>query len=271
MVELLTHKTGGHLYAPVDEVADVISAAPRRLGGDDEHSARLVEGHGREVDTAAHPPRTVADNQPVRDETPPPATESHNDNPAPGQAEHFVLRLTQEDRSTFASLANKISLPHMISNVKNFVAFREWRGQEFSASEKRLIALLDNIEAEQGGKLGGLDLKFRWVSASQDLGVPQLVKTARVHGGAAPKDPWTHIGDGVVKDFMENRQGPGVLFVYDDGKLTLPTKAEIDADWADPNGKHSHMYAKKPKPGLELKDALVGMIRFDAPGDRSTP
>ncbi|MFQ6397938.1 hypothetical protein ACLMAJ_31415 [Nocardia sp. KC 131] len=203
----------------------------------------------------------------VKDDPLPPAAESHNDNSAPGRAEHFVLRLTQADRSSFASLAEKLSLQNMVSDVKLLADFWELRGRgKFSEPENKLIKLLGNMQAEQGEKLGD-NLKFRWVSADQDHGVSRLVEDARVHGGAAPKDPWTHIGDGVVEDFMAQHRGPGVLFVYDGGKLTPPTKAEMDADRADPDGKHTYMYAMKAKPGLELKDALVGMIRFDSPGD----
>ncbi|WP_058854168.1 hypothetical protein [Nocardia jinanensis] len=152
----------------------------------------------------------------------------------------------------------------MIGEVKHLAAFDEMRGTEFSASEKRLIGLLDNMQAQQGGKLEELDLEFRWVSADRDLAVPKLVEDARVHGGADPNGPWTHIGGSVVEDIMAGHRDPGVLFIYDGDKLRTPTKEEMSAD---PDGKNMFMHAKKPGPGLELKDALVGMIRFDAPGD----
>lgn len=250
LVELLGRRTCGPLHDSVDSVSGGVTQVARAHRAAAEHGGQQIAAGSRDTDPASDSGRG--------------GTEPNN-NPALGQAEHFVLRLTQKDRTTFASLADKLfGLQNMTVNTKIIAELRERRGQGgFSESEKELIEILDNMQAEQGGKLGELDLQFRWVSASESHGVPQLVEDARVHGGAAPKEPWTHIGDSVVKDFMAQHQGPGVLFIYDGGKLTSPTREEMDADWADPNGKHMYMYARKPKPGLELKDALLGMIRFD--------
>ncbi|MGW1741318.1 hypothetical protein ACWCPQ_21230 [Nocardia sp. NPDC001965] len=156
---------------------------------------------------------------------------------------------------------------HLVSNPGLMSRFAESRGKSFSASERRLIGLFENIQPERGTELRNLNLEYRWVSADRAVPVPKLVQEARVHGGAEPDAPWTHIGYGVAEDYMESHPGPGVLFVYDGNKLRSPTKEEIDAERSDPNGKHTYMYAKKPVDGLELKDALVGMVRFDAPGD----
>ncbi|MFC9433720.1 hypothetical protein [Nocardia sp. NPDC057030] len=177
------------------------------------------------------------------------------------------MTLTRNDRSAFASLADEFSLQNLIGNVRTMAAVREYEGKQFSAAENRILAQLGKMEAEYGGRLSQSNLQFRWVSATEDRGVPQLVEDAHVHGGAEPDDPWTHIGDNVVEDFMAQHQGPGVLFVYDGGKLISPSKKEMDADWADPRGKHTYMHAKKPVPGLEFSDALIGMIRFGTPDD----
>lgn len=275
LVELLGRRAGGRLYDELDDVSGEVTAAARTHRAAVAQGGQRIAAGSRDMDRSPlpSPGESTSHSSPAshvpEDDTLSPVTESRDDNPPPGQPEHFVLRLTQEDRSAFASLAKKLSLQNMTGIVKPVATLWEMRGKEFSDSEKRIIALLDDMQAEQDGKLGELDLKFRWVSASRGQGVPQLVEGARVHGGAAPKDPWTHIGDSVVEDFMAQHQGPGVLFVYDGAKLTPPTREEIEADWADPDGKHMYMYAMKPKPGLEMKDALLGMIRFDAPGDEN--
>lgn len=139
---------------------------------------------------------------------------------------------------------------------------------KFTAEEKRIIGLLHDWDAGQGGQLGELNrLECRWVSAREDLGIPKLVADARVYGGAEPGAPWAHIG-GSVENFMKRHQGrPGVLFIYDGEKIRGLTAEERAADWADPNSHRGYYYAKKPIDGLDLKDALVGMIRFDPPGN----
>ncbi|MGW5387242.1 hypothetical protein [Nocardia sp. NPDC003963] len=153
----------------------------------------------------------------------------------------------------------------MLREVKNFAAHDEIRrGTPFSASEKRLIGLLDKMQAQQGGKLEDSNLEFRWVRADRELAVPKLVEDARVNGGADPSVPWTHIGSNVVQDIMAAGRDPGVLFIYDGDKLRTVPKEEISAD---PGNKNMYAHAVKPVAGLELKDTLLGMIRFDASGE----
>lgn len=77
----------------------------------------------------------------LEEETPSsPGTGSRKDKPVSGRAEHFVLRLTEEDRDTFASLADKLSLQNMIGNAKLLATFSELRGKTFAASETRPLS-----------------------------------------------------------------------------------------------------------------------------------
>ena len=89
----------------------------------------------------------------------------------------------------------------------------------------------------------------------------------RVDGFSEQADRAAHTIRAAEERGTPQHRGPCVLFVYDGDKLRSPTREEIEADRANPHGKHTYMYAKKPVSGLELKDALVGMVRFDAPGD----
>ncbi len=254
MVELLSHQSGGKMSKTLGEVADEVGTARRTVSGGDEHSRDIIQGSGHQRSAG-------------NDDIAVPAAQSVRERSAPTPAAHFELKLTQEDRAAFASIADKISLPSMVSDIEPMVWVSELRGTVFSASEKKVIAHLRTLQEEQGGRLADMNLKFRWVSASRELGVPKLAEDARVHGGAAPNDPWTHAGDNVAEDFMAQDKGPGVLFIYDGKKLVPPTKAEIEEQKATPGGKSTFMHAQKALPGLELKDALQGMIRFDGPVD----
>jgi hypothetical protein len=266
LMELLGRRAGGHLHGRVDDISDRADRVAVTFRG--------AEEHGRQQIPTDAPERLPADSKrvsaerpapgspPLETETSSPVTGSRDDGPASDRAQHFVLRLTQADRDAFASLADKLSLQNMVGDAKLLATFAEIRGKKFSAEENRLIGLLDQMQAKQGGKLIETNLEFRWVSAEPGLGVPKLVEDAHVHGGSEPNRPWTHIGDSVVQDFMARDRDPGVLFIYDGDKLRPPTEEERK----DPNGKHMYMYAKKPVDGLELKDALLGMIRFDPPG-----
>ena len=74
------------------------------------------------------------------------------------------------------------------------------------------------------------------------MSVDALQESAHTTGGANPGDPWTHIGDGVVGDFMaeySSSSGSGVLFVYDGAQLIHPTEEMIAAEAAKPNGKRA--------------------------------
>ncbi|MFQ6229827.1 hypothetical protein [Nocardia sp. NPDC002869] len=265
LIELLSRRAGGHIHGRVDGISDRADRAAVTYRGAEEHGRQQIpsDGPGR---LPAGSQRVSAERPaqgppPWETETSSPVTGSRDDGPASDRAQHFVLSLTQADRDAFASLADKLSLRNMVGDAKLPARFHEMRGNKLSAEENRLIGLLGRMQEKQGGKLIEMNLEFRWVSAEPRLGVPKLVEDARVHGGAEPNRPWTHIGDSVVQDFMARDRDPGVLFVYDGDKLRSPTEEEKK----DPNGKRMYMYAKKPIDGLELKDALLGMIRFDPP------
>lgn len=266
LIELLGSRAGGNLHGRVDGISNRADRAAVTYRGAEERGRQQIPTGGSErspADFRGVPAGRPAQASPSLDtETPSPVIGSRDDGPASDRSQHFVLQLTQADREAFASLADKLSLHNMVGDAKLLATFEEMRGTKFSAAENRLIGLLDRMQAEQGGKLIKADLEFRWVSAEPGLGVPKLVEDARVHGGSEPNRPWTHIGGGVVQDFMGRDRDPGVLFIYDGDKLRPPTAEERN----DPNGKRMYMYAKKPIEGLELKDALLGMIRFDPPG-----
>lgn len=266
LIELLGKRTGGHFHDRVDGIAVRADRAADTYQGAEERGTRQIPVGGPEKPPPDFPglpaARPEQASPPLENEALSPVTGSRDDGPVSDRAQHFVLRLTQADRDAFASLADKLSLQNMVGDAKLLASFEEIRGKKFSAEENRLIGLLDKMRAEQGGKLIKMNLEFRWVSAEPGLGVPKLVEDARVHGGSEPNRPWTHIGTGVVQDFMARDRDPGVLFVYDGDKLRPPTEEEKK----DPRGKGMYMYAKKPTDGLELKDALLGMIRFDPPG-----
>ncbi|MGA6209222.1 hypothetical protein ACPESR_31140 [Nocardia testacea] len=266
LIELLSRRAGGHLRARVDGISDRTGRAAVTYRGAEEHGRQQIPTSGparSPVDSRRAPTeRPAQTSPPAETEIPSPVTGSRDDGPVSDRPQHFVLRLTQADRDAFASLADKLSLQNMVGDAKLLASFEEIRGKKFSAEENRLIGLLDKMQAEQGGKLIKMNLEFRWVSAEPGLGVPKLVEDARVHGGSEPNRPWTHIGSGVVQDFMARDRDPGVLFIYDGDKLRPPTEEEKK----DPRGKGMYMYAKKPTDGLELKDALLGMIRFDPAG-----
>ncbi|MET8800238.1 hypothetical protein ABZV91_28060 [Nocardia sp. NPDC004568] len=267
LIELLGKRTGGLLHDRVDGISVRADRAADTF--------RDAEERGRQQIPAGGPEQSPADSRrvpavgpeqaspPLEKDASSPVAGSRDDGQASDRGQHFVLKLTQGDREAFASLADKLSLYNMVGDAKLLASFEEMRGKKFSAEENRLIGLLDNMRAEQGGKLIKMNLEFRWVSAEPGLGVPKLVEDARVHGGSEPNRPWTHIGGGVVEDFMGRNRDAGVLFIYDGDKLRAPTEEERK----DPNGKNMFMYAKKPIDGLELKDALLGMIRFDPAGD----
>ncbi|MFE9575123.1 hypothetical protein ACFYO1_01955 [Nocardia sp. NPDC006044] len=166
------------------------------------------------------------------------------DSSAPARAEHFLVTLTRDDRSAFASLTDEFSLQNLIGNLRTMVALRESAGKQFSAAENKIIAQLGKMEAEHGGRLSKSNLQFRWVSATEDRGVPQLVEDAHVHGGAEPDDPWTYIGDNVVEDFMAQHRGAGVLFVYDGGKLISPSKKRNGCRLGRPS-RQTYLYVRQ--------------------------
>lgn len=187
----------------------------------------------------------------------PTTPEYMHENPPP-----FELRLLEEDRNAFASLAKKIGLPNMICAIKPIVTLKERRGATFSEQES---AVIDRLAAETAHIGVDVDPKFRWVSANAEVSVEALQESARTTGGANPGDPWTHIGEGVVGDFMAEysaRSGSGVLFVYDGAQLVPPTEEMIAAEAAKPDGKRTIMYAATARPGLELKDTVIGTIAF---------
>ncbi|MEV0045988.1 hypothetical protein AB0H60_21335 [Nocardia rhamnosiphila] len=265
LIELLSRRAGGHLHGSVDGISDGAGRAAVTYRGAEERGRQQIPTGGPErspADSRRGPAERPAQaSPPPETEAPSPVTGSHDDGRGSDRAQHFVLRLTQADRDAFAGLADKLSLQNMVGAAKLLATFEELRGKKFSAEENRLIGLLDKMQAEQGGKLIKTNLEFRWVSAEPGLGVPKLVEDARVHGGSEPNRPWTHIGGSVVQDFMARDRDPGVLFIYDGDKLRPPTEEEKK----DPDGKRMYMYAKKPVDGLELKDALLGMVRFDPP------
>lgn len=190
-----------------------------------------------------------------------PSTPEHlHENPPP-----FELRLLEEDRNAFASLAKKIGLPNMICAIKPIVTLKERRGTTFSEQE---LAVIDRLAAETAHIGVDVDPKFRWVSANAGVSVEALQESAHTTGGANPGDPWTHIGEGVVGDFMaeySSSSGSGVLFVYDGAQLVHPTEEMIAAEAAKPDGKRSIMYAATARPGLELKDTVIGTVSFSSP------
>ncbi|MEV3961051.1 hypothetical protein AB0M34_09170 [Nocardia sp. NPDC050193] len=265
LIELLAKRTGGHYHDSVGGIAVRADRAADTFRVAEERGTQQIPAGGAERLPAGSPgvpaARPDQPSPPLENEAPSPVTGSPDDGPASDRAQHFVLRLTQADRDAFASLADKLSLRTMVGDAKLLASFEEMRGKKFSAEENRLIGLLDEMQAKQGGKLIEMNLEFRWVSAEPGLGVPKLVEDARVHGGSEPNRPWTHIGDSVVQDFMARDRDAGVLFIYDGDKLRPPTEEEK----MDPRGKGMYMYAKKPVDGLELKDALLAMIRFDPP------
>lgn len=265
LIELLSRRAGGHLHGRVDGISEGADRAAVTYRGAEEQGRQQIPTGGPERSPAdsrrGSAERPAHASPPLETEAPWPVSGSRDDGPGSDRAQHFVLRLTQADRAAFAGLADKLSLQNMVGDAKLLASFEEIRGKKFSAEENRLIGLLDTMQAEQGGKLIKMNLEFRWVSAEPGLGVPKLVEDARVHGGSEPNRPWTHIGGSVVQDFMARDRDPGVLFIYDGDKLRPPTEEEKK----DPGGKRMYMYAKKPVDGLELKDALLGMIRFDPP------
>jgi len=184
----------------------------------------------------------------------------------------FVLKCSADDRKTFVSVMEKMALAHMIGMPGPMTSFKEARGKVFSESEKDLLGRLEVIGDERhlGPDLDMVDrLQFRWVATSPAADTNKLVQDAYIYGGNAPHDrsSWTHVGNSIVEDIMRQptHESGGVLFIYDGGKLTPITQGDIDSDRADPAGKHMYMHAQKPLPGLDLKDALVGMISFDSP------
>lgn len=190
----------------------------------------------------------------------------------PAGAPPFEIHLDAAERGVFESVMDKIPLSAMVGHGKSMLALRQRLGVEFSDPEKALIEKMDQFaqsQAQAGRSLQGMDLEFRWVSA-EHIGVEDLMRGGYEYGGNAPTDKsgWVHAGTSVVNDFMKNLPPgtPGVLFVYDSSKLTPVTQADREADMANPNGKLAYMHAKKPLPGLELKDTMVGMIGLDRSG-----
>ncbi|MDB5179307.1 MAG: hypothetical protein JWN01_1250 [Patescibacteria group bacterium] len=184
----------------------------------------------------------------------------------------FVLELTQEDRAAFTGVMDKFSLTHMVRDVEGLARHHERRGRTLSESERSIINKLTGMTDDQrqkGRELNGLDLQFRWVSATPDVSVAELMESAYTHGGNSPTDKssWVHVGVDAVEGFMANPQhaNPGVLLIYDGSKLTPITQADKDAGWENFKEKRTYTYAQKPIPELELKDALIGMISFDTP------
>jgi hypothetical protein len=227
--------------------------------------------------------RQIADDV-VRDSFPHSPDVPHtavSDEPRASAQEHerssktpFVIKLTQNDRSAFTSVMNKISLANMFRAIGPLARHHEARGGTFSEAEKRIIELFDNLannENHRSRELGDVNLQFRWVSATPKSTVDELAEKAPLYGGNPPTDSsgWVHVEKNVVEDFMANpvHSDPGVLFVYDGNRLTPITQEDKDADWKNPAGKHAYMHAQKPIPGFKLKDALVGMVIFDDPHD----
>lgn len=178
--------------------------------------------------------------------------------------EPFKLKLTLDDRQAFASLIRKIGLANAIGAIDPMMVLRQLQGEEFSDAEKAVAQQLKGVTGREQDReedpVDPMNLRFRWTSAEPELSVERLVDEAYTYGGG-PSDsskPWTHIGDSVVEDFMANYQSAGVLFVYDGTKLRGVTEEERNA-----HSHHAAYYATVPAPGLELKDALVGMVSFD--------
>lgn len=197
------------------------------------------------------------------------------DGPADDRSEHIVLKLTQADRRTFDSLVGKLSLSGVVQLPEGLMKIEEIRGRHhFSDSEKKMVELLEKMGAEQGGKLRdpNLRLKARWISADRDHGVSQIVEDLRQNGGATQNRPWAYMADaggGYVDEYMTThfRDRPGVLLYYDGEKVRPLTPEEKNAAQSDPNVPTPSPYSMMPKDGLKLKDALLGMIRFDASGE----
>lgn len=177
----LFRRAGGYLHGRVDSISDRVGGAAVTFRG--------AEERGRQQIPTDAPERLPADSKrvsaerpapgspPLETETSSPVTGSRDDGPASDRAQHFVLRLTQADRDAFASLADKLSLQNMVGDAKLLATFAGIRGKKFSAEENRLIGLLDQMQAKQGGKLIETNLEFRRVSAEPGLGVRSSWRT----------------------------------------------------------------------------------------------
>jgi len=184
--------------------------------------------------------------------------EQHKEGIAP-----FSLRFSQAARPAFSAVMEKFSLVSMVRDIEPMAFIYK---SSLTESEQRIVTAFEALAEEQsrlGRNLDEMYFQLRWLSATPEVSVEELLDQAIKNGGNPPTDKsgWVHVGTTIVEDYMANPVHfvPGVLLVYDASMLTDVTRADVDVN---PTGRQSYMHAKKPIPGVELRDALVGSISF---------
>lgn len=197
--------------------------------------------------------------------------EAHKDLPT-----HFIIRLNKEQTRRFIYLINQFGIESILTMSDIFADMIE-RGQregipkDYQSSPEDIELL--KFLAEERGKLTvsglniqELDLTFRFVGTDSDTSLDQIIEQARIHGGKKPDWPenTTSVHRGykvtdLIRVYIEFDHESGVLFIYDRSKLRKLTEEEEAKD----SNNFAGGFGVAPINGLELKDALLGIVAMD--------
>lgn len=190
-----------------------------------------------------------------------------------------VINIHGDLVDTFFQVLEKNSLKNLLQFADYFPKFdlRDNIPQTAQLTEiYTIFSQFRKIQRDHGIELPDA-ISYRSINLKNMQDADQVIKRSAVDGGKSPTD--TSVGvcvseigmvttDKALKmakvGLVQNNE-PCVLFIYDSSKLQHLSDSEIAAD---KSLKFITGYGVKPKDGLSLSDALIGIIRLQNPGTR---